>query len=76
MWQIIHLHASLLDRLCNGMHAYVAHNATVCMLVWQTKHCMHAGVGHTACSRIYDCVRTCVTDYANVFTLVWQIQPV
>ena len=53
MWQIIHLHASLHDRLCNGMHAYVAHSATVCMLVWQTKHCMHASVADTACVAEY-----------------------
>ena len=53
MWQIIHLHACVHDRLCNGVHAYAAHNATIWMLVWQTKHCMHASVADTACVAEY-----------------------
>ena len=61
MWHIIHLHANLHDILCNGMHAYVAHNATVCMLVWQTKHCMHATVAGAASVAEYAtvCVHVC-----------------
>ena len=49
MWQIIPLHACLHNILCNGMHAYVAHNATVYM----TKHCMHTSVAYTACVAEY-----------------------
>ena len=45
------------------MHAYVAHNATVCMLVWQTKHYMHASVADIAC----------VAEYATACIHVWQI---
>ena len=53
MWKIIHLHACRHDILCNGMHTYVAHNATVCMLVWQAKHNMHTSVADTACVAKY-----------------------
>ena len=76
MWQIIHLHACQHDRLCNPMHAYVSHDATVCMPVWQTKHRMPACVAdYKLCSRVCCCMHTCVTDYPNVFMPIWQIQP-
>ena len=53
MWQILHLHACLHDTLYNGMHAYLAHNATVCMPVLQTKHSLHASVADTTCVAEY-----------------------
>ena len=58
MWQIIHRHASLHDKLYNGMHACVAHNATVCMLAWHTKHLMHTSVANSACVAEY--VTACI----------------
>ena len=75
MRQIIHLHACRHDRLCNGRHAYVAHNATACVSVWQTKQCMHArAANYSLGSRLCDFMHTCATHHADVFMCVWRIQ--
>ena len=45
------------------------------MLVWQIVR-LHACLSSRdgLCSRICNCMHTCVTDYANVFMRVWHIQ--
>ena len=58
MLQFIHLHACVHDILCNGMRAYVAHNATVCMPMWHTKHCTHTSLADTTCVAEY--VTACI----------------
>ena len=77
MCQIIHLRACLRDRLCNGMHAYVAHNATVCMPMGQIiqLHVRLCGK-YSLRSGVSDYMHTCVTDSANAFMPMWQILPV
>ena len=59
------------------MHAYVAHNATLCMHVAQIipLHACLCG-RYTLLSRVSDDVHTCVTETASAFMRAWQIQPV